>query len=197
MLEGGQGGRLRGDRQRVRRTSILTDEELERRRPEEDASTIEIEAFVELEEIDPIYFDHPYFLVPAGETDGTVRAYRLLAEVMGRPTAPRSGASSCARKEYLVAIRARERALTLDDDALPRRGPPDRRHPRRRRAHQAKAEVERAVKLIEAMTVEWDPADYEDDYRKRLQAIVAQEAQGRRDQGARRPTARPPSPCRT
>src|ERR1700712_247298 len=62
---------------------ILTDAELSAADPRK-TKTIEIEAFVNLDEIDPIYFDHPYFLVPAGETDGPVRAYRLLAEGMGR-----------------------------------------------------------------------------------------------------------------
>ena len=76
---------------------ILTDEELAAAAPRK-TRTIDIEAFVELDEIDPIYFDHPYYLVPAGETDGTVRAYRLLAEVMGRPSASRSAASCCARR---------------------------------------------------------------------------------------------------
>src|SRR5581483_10890692 len=44
----------------------------------------EIEQFVDLEDVDPIYFDHPYFLVPASDDDGSTRAYRLLSEVMSR-----------------------------------------------------------------------------------------------------------------
>ena len=91
---------------------VLTDAELAAADPKK-TKTIEIESFVKLEEIDPIYFDHPYFLVPAGETDGTVRAYRLLAEVMSRTDRAALGRFVLRSKEYLVAIRARGQALTL------------------------------------------------------------------------------------
>jgi DNA end-binding protein Ku len=155
---------------------ILTDEELSAADPKK-TRTIEIEAFVKLEEIDPIYFDHPYFLVPAGETDGTVRAYRLLAEVMGRTDRVALGRFVLRTKEYLVAIRAREQALTLStmrfhDEVRPTDGIPGAG------GRTKKAEVERAVKMIEAMTVEWDPTAYEDCYRKRLQAIVCSKRKG-------------------
>ena len=91
---------------------ILTDEELSAADPRK-TRTIDIEAFVDLDEIDPIYYDHPYYLVPAGETDGTVRAYRLLAEVMGKTDRVALGRFVMRTKEYLVAIRVREKALTL------------------------------------------------------------------------------------
>ena len=62
---------------------IVTDAELGSVEPRK-TRTIDIEAFVDLAEIDPVYFDHPYLLVPAGDSEGTLRAYRLLAEVMRR-----------------------------------------------------------------------------------------------------------------
>jgi DNA end-binding protein Ku len=155
---------------------VVTDAELSAADPKK-TKTIEIEAFVKLEEIDPIYFDHPYFLVPAGETDGTVRAYRLLAEVMGRTDRVALGRFVLRTKEYLVAIRAREQALTLStmrfhDEVRPTDGIPGAG------GRTKKAEVERALKMIDAMTVEWDPANYEDEYRKRLQAIVRSKRKG-------------------
>ena len=155
---------------------VLTDAELSAADPKK-TKTIEIEAFVKLEEIDPIYFDHPYFLVPAGETDGTVRAYRLLAEVMGRTDRVALGRFVLRTKEYLVAIRAREQALTLStmrfhDEVRPIDGIPGAG------GRTKKAEVERALKMIDAMTVEWEPANYEDEYRKRLQAIVRSKRKG-------------------
>jgi DNA end-binding protein Ku len=155
---------------------ILTDAELAAADPKK-TKTIEIEAFVKLEEIDPIYFDHPYYLVPAGETDGTVRAYRLLAEVMERTDRAALGRFVLRTKEYLVAIRARDQALTLEtmrfhDEIRPTDGIPGAG------GRTKKAEVDRAVKMIEAMTVEWDPTAYEDEYRKRLQAIVRKKRKG-------------------
>jgi DNA end-binding protein Ku len=155
---------------------VLTDEELSAADPRR-TRTIEIEAFVDLAEIDPIYFDHPYFLVPAGDTDGTRRAYRLLAEVMAKTDRVALGRFVMRTKEYLVAIRVREQALTLStmrfhDEIRPTKdieggsGRP------------AKKEVEQAVALIEALSCPWDPERYEDRYRKRLEAIVARKREG-------------------
>jgi DNA end-binding protein Ku len=69
---------------------IVTDEELASVQPRK-TRTIDIEAFVDLADVDPIHFDHPYYLVPAGDSEGTLVAYRLLIEVMGRPGADRPG----------------------------------------------------------------------------------------------------------
>jgi DNA end-binding protein Ku len=155
---------------------VLTDEELSAADPKK-TKTIEIESFVALAEIDPIYFDHPYFLVPAGETDGTVRAYRLLAEVMGKTDRVALGRFVLRTKEYLVAIRAREHALTLSTlrfhDEVRETKDIDGAGGRTK-----KAELERAVAMIEAMSVPWDPENYDDEYRKRLQAIVRKKRKG-------------------
>jgi DNA end-binding protein Ku len=157
-------------------TVILTDDELSAADPRK-TRTIDIEAFVDLDAIDPIYFDHPYFLVPAGDTDGTLRAYRLLAEVMGATEKAALGRFVLRTKEYLVAIRVREGALTLStlrfhDEVRDPKGI-DGASGRTKRA-----ELDGALKLIDALTVEWDPADYEDEHRKRLQAIVKRKAEG-------------------
>ena len=62
---------------------ILTDAELAAAAPHR-SRTIDIEAFVDLDDVDPIYFDHPYVLMPSGEAEGIQRAYRMLVEVMAR-----------------------------------------------------------------------------------------------------------------
>src|SRR3954453_15724774 len=90
---------------------MLTDEELDAADPKM-TRTIDIEAFVDLEEIDPIYYDHPYYLVP-DSNEAAVRAYHLLRTVMER-----SGQVAIARfvlrtKEYLVAVRTRGDPITL------------------------------------------------------------------------------------
>ena len=115
---------------------VLTDEELSAADPRK-TRTIDIEAFVNLEEIDPIYYDHPYYLVPAGETDGTVRAYRLLAEVMGKTDRVALGRFVMRTKEYLVAIRVREKALTLSTMRFHDEVRDDQGHRRRGRPHEA------------------------------------------------------------
>ena len=106
-----------------------------------------------------------------------MRAYRLLAEVMGRTDRAALGRFVLRSKEYLVAIRAREQALTLEtmrfhDEVRPTDGIPGAG------GRTKKAEVDRALKMIEAMTVEWDPSNYDDEYRKRLQAIVRKKRKG-------------------
>ena len=103
---------------------IVTDAELASVEPRK-TRTIDIEAFVELADVDPIYFDHPYFLVPAGDSEGTLRAYRLLVEVMAGRSASALGRFVMRTKEYLAPC-APARALLADHDALPRRGAPTR-----------------------------------------------------------------------
>ena len=75
---------------------------------------------MQLADVDPVYFDHPYFLVPAGDSEGTLRAYRLLAEVMGRTERVALGRFVMRTKEYLAAVRAREGSAAAHHDALPR-----------------------------------------------------------------------------
>ncbi len=155
---------------------VLTDEELSAADPRK-TRTIDIEAFVEVDEIDPIYFDHPYFLVPAGETDGTVRAYRLLAEVMANTERAALGRFVMRTKEYLVAIRVRDKALTLStlrfqDELRPSKDIPGAG------GRTKKTEVEEAVKLIEALSCPWDPERYDDRYRKRLKQVIERKRKG-------------------
>ena len=75
--------------------------------------TIDIEQFVDLDDVDPIYFDHPYFLVPASDDDGAVRAYWLLSEVMSRTDRAALGRFVMRAQEYLAIVRERDGALTL------------------------------------------------------------------------------------
>jgi DNA end-binding protein Ku len=155
---------------------ILTDEELSAADPAK-TRTIDIEAFVELAEIDPIYYDHPYYLVPAGETDGTIRAYRLLAGVMEKAERVALGRFVLRTKEYLVAIGVRDGALALStlrfhDEIRPTKGIDGGK------GRAKPAQVKEAVKLIEALSTDWEPERYEDCHRKRLQAIVRKKRKG-------------------
>src|SRR4051795_9379312 len=140
---------------------------------------IEVQDFVDLDEIDPIYFDSPYYLGPA---DGAEKAYSLLGSAMER-----SGKVAIARfvfrnKEHLAALRAENGVLTLTtmrfadevvpaselDDVLPSEKP-----------KVAKKEVEMAEKLIESLTSEFDPTAYRDEYREELMALIERKAEGK------------------
>jgi len=149
---------------------IVTDAELGSVEPRK-TRTIDIEAFVSLAEIDPVYFDHPYLIVPAGESEGTLRAYRLLVEVMERSERAALGRFVMRTKEYLAAVRVRDAALTLTtmlfhDEIRPTKPiPTGGKKP-------AKKELDQAVALVEALSTDWDPESYDDCYRERLRRVI-------------------------
>jgi len=159
---------------------MLTDEELQNAAPEK-TRTIDISEFVPLAEIDPIHFDHPYYLAPVGEGEGPLRAYRLLVEAMedcgGRVAIGRFVLRS---KEYLVALRVRDGVLQLNTmifhdevrstDELP--------IPAGRKDAPSKKEVDQAVALISELSADWDPSKYEDRHTKRLRQIVRKKEKG-------------------
>jgi DNA end-binding protein Ku len=149
---------------------VLTDAELGSVQPRK-TRTIEIEAFVELAEVDPIYFDHPYFLVPAGDSEGTMRAYRLLVEVMDRSERVALGRFVLRTKEYLAAVRAREGALALTTMLFHDEVRPTGPVPTGGKKPTPK-QLEHAVALIEGLSTGWDPERYEDCYRERLRRVI-------------------------
>jgi DNA end-binding protein Ku len=158
---------------------ILTDAELATAAPRK-TRTIDIEAFVDLDDVDPIYFDHPYLLVPAGDSEGTLRAYRLLVEVMARTERAALGRFVLRTKEYLVLVRSRDDRLTLTtlrfhDEVRPAKDVPTPT----KRDKPAKKEVDQAVALIEALACPWDPERYEDRFQKRLRKIVRGKGKGK------------------
>lgn len=157
-------------------TVVVTDEELASVQPRK-TRTIDIDAFVDQADVDPIYFDHPYVLVPAGDDDGTLRAYRLLVAVMEDQDRVALGRFVMRTKEYLAAVRVRDGALTLEtmrfeDEVRPAKDvPTGGKKPSR-------GQVDRAVQLIEALAVDWDPGAYEDEYRARLEDVIERKRRG-------------------
>ena len=157
---------------------VLTDAELATAAPRR-TRTIDIEAFVDVAAVDPIYFDHPYVLMPLGDADGTQRAYRLLLEVMERTERAALGRFVMRTKEYLTLIRAREGRLVLTtllwhDEVRAAKDVPTPT----KRDKPARKELDQAVALIDALSCPWDPERYEDDYSKRLKKIVRRKAKG-------------------
>lgn len=152
------------------RQVVVTDEELASVQPRK-TRTIDIEAFVDLAEIDPMYFDHPYFLIPAGDSEGTLRAYRLLVEVMAGQDRAALGRFVMRTKEYLVAVRARDGALALttmlfhDEVRAAQDVPTGGKKP-------SKKQLDNAVAIIEELSTDWDPEGYKDCYRERLRRVI-------------------------
>ncbi len=161
-------------------TVIVTDEDLEAVEPRK-TKTIDIAQFVDLAEVDPIYFDHPYWLVPAGDDEGATRAYKLLLGVMERTDHAALGSFVMRAKEHLAIVRARDGALSLTtmrfhDEVRSAKDVPSAAG---KRTKPTKTELETAVALIEALAEEWDPSAHQDRHRKRLQKIVRDKRKGK------------------
>jgi DNA end-binding protein Ku len=149
----------------------MTDEELESVSPER-SRTIEITEFMDLEDVDPIYCDHPYYLVPS---KGGEKAYQLLVEVMRRTNKAGLAKFVLAEREYLVAVSSRDGALALttlhysdeilpDEDISPKKG-------------KIEAEEESRIrKSIEQMIEDFNPGKYADGRRKKIADILAAKA---------------------
>jgi DNA end-binding protein Ku len=153
---------------------VLTDDELAAAAPER-THTIEIEEFVDADAIDPAQLDHPYFLIPGTDSEGVVRAYRLLRDAMASSGQVAIGRVVLRSSEYLVAVRERDELLSMttllfadevrgaaEIDAIPV-GPT---------GEPTRGEITQAVKLIDAMTQSFDPSSYEDRYRDRLLELI-------------------------
>jgi DNA end-binding protein Ku len=170
---------------------ILTDEELEAAAPEK-TRTIDIERFVEEQDIEPVFFDHPYFLLPASSDDGAVRAYRLLVEVMAKTERAAIGRFVMRAKEYMAVIRSRDEALQLTTMRFAEeiRSTEDVGAPGGSAAKPTKQQLQAAVAVIEELSTDWEPEEYQDRYRKRLQQVVARKRKG---QTIKAPSAEKPA----
>jgi DNA end-binding protein Ku len=158
---------------------IINPDELEALDPEKSRS-IDIEDFVDLADIDPVYYDHPYYLVP---DKGAAKAYGLLLSAMQE-----AGKVAIARvvlrsKEQLVAIRPHKdgnllmmETMIFADEVVPADeldGLPD--------AKELKAsdrELKMAEQLIESLASEFDPTRYHDEYREKVLELIEAKAAG-------------------
>jgi DNA end-binding protein Ku len=158
---------------------IVTDDELAGIEPRR-TRTIEIEQFVDLADVDPIYFDHPYYLLPAGSDDGSARAYRLLTDVMARTGRAALGQFVMRTKEYLAIVRAHDRALMLStmlfaDEVRPSKDV----GAATQKSHKPTAQqLKAAVAVIEELAGDWEPGEWKDRYRRRLRDVVARKRKG-------------------
>jgi DNA end-binding protein Ku len=155
----------------------ISPEELEALEPQK-TRTIDIEDFVDLEDIDPMYYDHPYYLVP---DTGAAKAYRLLVDAMEE-----SGKVAVARvvlrsKEHLVAIRPRDGALAMEtmlfaDEVISPGDIEDLSVDGDLKT--SERELTMAQQLIDSLSSEFEPEKYRDEYRERVLDLIERKAQG-------------------
>jgi DNA end-binding protein Ku len=160
---------------------MLTQEELEAADPGKSRS-IDIDDFVELGRIDPIYYEKTYYLAPSQRKgdEGGAKAYALLRDAMSKAGLAGIGSFVMRGKEYLALIRPWRRVLALETlyfadevrdpedliDSLPRETRSDSR------------ELKTAVDLVRQLRTDWEPEKYEDRYRVRLLEIIEEKAEG-------------------
>ncbi|HEX5853147.1 MAG TPA: Ku protein [Solirubrobacteraceae bacterium] len=157
---------------------VIEPGELETLQPKK-TKTIEIEDFVELSQIDPVYYDHPYYLAPG---PGGSKPYRLLLEAMRK-----TGKVAIARvvirsKEQLVAIRPVGEALGMATMIFADEILPADRVDEIAEAAEVKTtmrELDIAKQLVESLAGDFEPEKYSDTYRADVLALIERKAQGK------------------
>jgi DNA end-binding protein Ku len=156
---------------------VIEPGELETLQPKK-TKTIEIEDFVELSQIDPVYYDQPYYLAPA---TGGGKPYRLLLEAMRDTNKVAIARVVIRSKEQLVAVRPMGDALGMAtmlfaDEVLP----PDRIDELADAAEvkTTKRELDVAKQLVDSLAGDFEPERYHDTYRADVLAMIERKAQG-------------------
>jgi len=155
------------------RYAIVTDEELSGL-PKPDEAAISIEAFVELAEVDPLYFDRGYYVAP----DGAGKAYALLHRVLRETHRAAVARMALRTRGHLALLRADEDHLVLhtmywneelaDEEQVPGVG----------KTHVTDKEVAMARELVDHMAGAWKPAQYKDDYSEKLREVIERKIEG-------------------
>jgi DNA end-binding protein Ku len=140
--------------------------------------SIEVTDFVELTEIDPIYYERTYWMAPDG--DASKKAYQLLLTALEEQERVGIGTVVMREKQYLVAIRPLDGVLAMstmrfadevvprsDIEALPRRSAPD-----------PKA-LKMAMQLIDGLAAPWKPSQYRDTYTEELRKRITRKNSGK------------------
>jgi DNA end-binding protein Ku len=141
--------------------------------------TIDIEAFVDLDDVDPIYFQKTYWLAPASEEFN--RAYSLLLEALAKSNKAGIAKFVMRGKEYIAAVRAGDGVLVLNTLHFPDdiRNPSKELRTLPEKSSTRGKELDMAVTLIDSMADEWKPEAYRDTYTERVEKLIADKKAGR------------------
>lgn len=156
---------------------VIEPSELEAVEPRK-TKTIDIEDFVDLDDIDPIFYDHPYYLAPAA---GGAKPYRLLLEAMRETNKVAIAKVVIRSKESLVAIRPMGDVLGMAtmlfaDEVVD----PDRIDdlPEADDVQTSKRELDIAKQLVESLAGDFEPDKYHDTYREAVLEMIEKKAAG-------------------
>ena len=152
-------------------------DELDELRPES-TKTVDVSDFVDLADIDPIYYESTYWLGPDG--DAAKRAYSLLLTAMEDEQKVGIGTVVMRNKQYLAAIRPLDGALAMStmrfaDEVVPQSAIDEIPS---RRAKADPKELKLAHQIVDALASDWDPERYHDTYTEQLRDLIERKATG-------------------
>ncbi|HOD74801.1 MAG TPA: Ku protein [Syntrophorhabdaceae bacterium] len=147
----------------------VTEDELDSVSPER-SRTIEIMDFVDVSDVDPLYYDRPYYLAPGR---GGEKAYGLLVQVMLRTNRGGIAKFVLGEREHLVLLRVSGAALSLvtlhySDEVVPAA----ETVPEEKEEGGVEEEKDRMARTIRRMEARFDPARYRDDRRRKIMALL-------------------------
>lgn len=151
-------------------------------------NAIDVEAFVPLESIDPIYFNKTYYVAPDA---AGLKAYKLLADALDAERQVGIAKVALREKERLATVRLKDDMLVLETmywpDEIREADFPELSKNVKVRDN----EVKMARQLIQQLASEFDPNQFEDEYRQKLEEMVAQKVDGQEITVAPEPVAEP------
>jgi DNA end-binding protein Ku len=165
---------------------VVTDEDFKRANIEA-TQTINVMEFVRLSEIDPVFFDRPYYLEPQKQG---AKAYALLHEALSKTEMVGIAKVVLKTRQHLAAVKPEQKALVLElmhfaEELI---SPDTLQIPNEKNL--ASRELKMATELIDRLSDHWQPQKYEDDYRHALLELVRKKAES----GGRSPEGKAPRP---
>ena len=159
---------------------LLDQDELDEFEPRA-TRTIDIEDFVDLDEIDPVFYDRTYFVGPGSNDAGAAKAYSLLLEALEKQRRVAIGKVVMRGKQYLAAIRPYDGVLALStmrfaDEVA---APSDVVEVPSGKDGASPKEVKMASQIIDSLSTDWDPTRYHDTYTERVKEYIDQKAKGK------------------
>ena len=169
---------------------VVEDEELSRAAPTL-TRTIDVREFVDLRDIDPIYFRKPYYVAP---DEGGEDLYVLLREALRRSGKVGIAQFVLMHREHLAAVRVQGDALVVQTLYFPEELIPEGELALPAETRLREGDIRMGVELIGRLSHEFDASRYRNEYRERLLEILREKAEGRLPPELERPAPPPPRP---
>jgi DNA end-binding protein Ku len=170
---------------------VVLDEKDFQRVDLEATQTVDIQDFVDVDEIDPMYFYKPYYLEPQKGGD---KAYVLLRETLAKTKKVGIAKVIIKTRQYLAGVKPLEHTLVLELMHFAEElADPEKLNVPKRSAEPGKREIDMAKALVESMSAAWDPTKYKDDYRDALLDVIEEKVESGGKEIAEKPKEKKPS----